>query len=73
MTIHEVKKSLHEAGHPALRSHDVCHSSATIPISMGVSSKVVQERLGLSTINIALGVYGHVILIEASRCHAEMR
>jgi integrase len=27
---------------------------------MGVNSKVVQERLGHSTISITLGVYGHV-------------
>jgi site-specific recombinase XerD len=27
---------------------------------MGVNSKVVQERLGQSTISITLGVYGHV-------------
>jgi integrase len=27
---------------------------------MGVNSKVVQERLGHSTIGITLGVYGHV-------------
>ena len=51
---------LHEAGLRALRFHDLRHGSATIPISMGVNSKVVQERLGHSTISITLGVYGHV-------------
>jgi integrase len=43
-----------------LRFHDVRHSAATILTSMGVNSKVVQERLGHSTISITLGVYGHV-------------
>ena len=56
----EVKQLLHEAGLPALRFHDLRHSAATILISMGVNSKVVQERLGHSTISITLGVYGHV-------------
>ncbi len=57
---HEVKQLLHEAGLPALRFHDLRHSAATILISLGVNSKVVQERLGHSTISITLGVYGHV-------------
>jgi integrase len=56
----QVKQLLYEAGLPALRFHDLRHSAATILISMGVNSKVVQERLGHSTISITLGVYGHV-------------
>jgi integrase len=50
----------HEAMLPALRLHDLRHSAATILISKGVNSKVVQERLEHSTISITLGVYGHV-------------
>lgn len=57
---HQVKQLLHEAGLPALRFHDLRHSAATILISLGVNSKVVQERLGHSNISITLGVYGHV-------------
>lgn len=57
---HEVKQLLHEAELPALRFHDLRHSAATILISMGVNSRVVQERLGHSTISITLRVYGHV-------------
>ena len=49
------------------------HSAATFLISMGVNSKVVQERLGHSTISITLGVCGYVTLIDAARCHAEMK
>ena len=56
----EVKELLCEAGLPALGFHDLRHSAATILISTGVNSKVVQERLGHSTISITLGVYGHV-------------
>ena len=73
MAIHEVKQVLHAAGLCALRFYDLGHSAATILIPMGVNSKVVQERLGHSTISITLGVYGHVTLIDATRCHAEMR
>src|SRR5215472_2054731 len=69
----EVKQLLHEAGLPAFHCHNLSHSAATILISMGVNSRVVQERLGHSTISITLGVYGHVTLIDATRCHAEMR
>ena len=51
---------LHEVNLRVLRFHDLRHSAATILISMGVNSKVVQERLGHSTISITLGVYGYV-------------
>jgi integrase len=60
VAIHEVKQVLHAAGLRALRFNDVCHSAATILISMGINSKVMQERLGYSTISITLGFYGHV-------------
>jgi integrase len=56
----EAKQLLQEAGLPTLRFHDLRHSAATILISMGVNSRVVQERLGHSTISITLGVYAHV-------------
>ena len=45
---------------------------SSLPLQ-ALNSKVVQERLGHSTISITLGVYGHVTLIDATRCHAEMR
>jgi integrase len=64
----EAKQLLHEAELPALRFHDLRHNAAIILISMGVNSKVVQERLGHSTIGITLGVYGHVT--ESMQCEA---
>ena len=39
---------------------DLRHSAATILISMGVHSKVIQELLGHSDISITLGIYGHL-------------
>ena len=57
---HEVKQLLHGADLPAIRLHDLCRSAATIAISLGVNSKVVQEHQGHCTISLTLGVYGHV-------------
>ena len=70
---HEVKQLLQGLGSLHSASMMCARSAAAILISMGVNSKVVQERLGHSTISITLGVYGHVSLIDATRCHAEMR
>lgn len=56
----ELKKLLHEAGLPSLRFHDLRHSAATILLAMGISPKLIQERLGHSDITITLGLYGHV-------------
>ena len=56
----QLRKLLSEAELPALRFHDLRHSAATILLAMGVNAKVIQERLGHSSISITLGVYGHV-------------
>lgn len=44
-----------------IRFHDLRHTSATILINKGVHSKVIQERLGHSTIGTTMNVYGHVL------------
>lgn len=56
----QFRKLLEEAGLPRIRFHDLRHSAATILLAMGVSPKVIQERLGHSNISTTLGVYGHV-------------
>ena len=54
-------KVLREAGLPHMRFHDLRHSAATILLMSGVHPKVVQERLGHSTIAMTLDVYSHVL------------
>jgi integrase len=46
---------------PRLRFHDLRHSHATQLLIEGIHPKIVQERLGHSTIAITLDLYSHVI------------
>lgn len=45
---------------PRIRLHDLRHGWATMALSAGVHPKVVQERLGHSSITVTLDVYSHV-------------
>lgn len=47
-------------GLPAIRFHDARHSHATLLLKQGVHPKIVQERLGHSSIAITLDTYSHV-------------
>jgi len=49
------------AGLPLIRLHDLRHTAATLALAAGVHPKVVQERLGLSSIGITLDTYSHVV------------
>lgn len=53
---HAVKR----AGLPLIRLHDLRHTHATLLLADGVAAKVVQERLGHSSISVTLDLYGHV-------------
>jgi len=44
-----------------MRFHDLRHSAATILMAAGVHPKVVQERLGHSTIAMTMDIYSHVL------------
>ncbi|QNV37557.1 tyrosine-type recombinase/integrase [Rothia terrae] len=46
---------------PVIKLHDLRHTHATLLLQAGVHPKVVQERLGHSTITITLNTYSHVI------------
>jgi integrase len=45
---------------PLISVHELRHSWATLAMQQGVHVKVVQERLGHSTVAITLGTYSHV-------------
>jgi integrase len=49
-----------KAGVPRVRFHDLRHSHATQLLSSGVHPKIVQERLGHSSITMTLDLYSHV-------------
>jgi integrase len=45
---------------PALRTHDLRHTCASLLIELGAHPKAIQERLGHSDIGVTLNVYGHL-------------
>jgi integrase len=47
-------------GLPRLSLHGLRHTWATLALERGIHPRVVQERLGHSTIAITLGIYSHV-------------
>jgi integrase len=55
------KKLLQKAGLPDVRFHDLRHTAATLLLRLGEHPKVVQERLGHSTISVTMDVYSHVL------------
>ena len=52
---------LADAGLPDMRFYDLRHSMATILLVAGIHPKVVQERLGHSSIAMTMDVYSHVL------------
>ena len=46
---------------PDVRFHDLRHTSASLQLQAGTNPKIVQERLGHSSISITLDTYSHVI------------
>jgi integrase len=46
---------------PLPRVHDLRHTAAALAISTGVSAKVIQERLGHSSIVVTMDRYGHLL------------
>ena len=47
-------------GLPTISIHGLRHTWATLALAAGIHPKVVQERLGHSSIAITLGIYSHV-------------
>jgi integrase len=50
-----------KAGVKPIRLHDARHTHASIMLKQGVHPKIVQERLGHSSIEITLDIYSHVM------------
>jgi integrase len=57
---HEFTYLIGRAGVPRVRFHDLRHSHATQLLARGVHPKIVQERLGHSTITVTMDLYSHV-------------
>ena len=55
------KATLVKANLLDIRLHDLRHTSATLMLQQGVHPKIVQERLGHSTISMTLDTYSHVL------------
>ncbi len=49
-----------QCGLPVIRLHDARHTHASIMLKQGIHPKIVQERLGHSSIEITLDTYSHV-------------
>jgi integrase len=49
-----------QAGVRVIRLHDLRHTWATLALEAGIPAKVVQDRLGHSTVAITLNIYSHV-------------
>lgn len=57
---HQFSRIAALAGVPGLRFHDLRHTHATMLLSLGAHPKVIQERLGHSTIAVTMDIYSHV-------------
>ena len=57
---HNWIKLVRRAGLSGIRLHDARHTHATIMLKQGIHPKIVQERLGHSSIQITLDTYSHV-------------
>ena len=54
-------KAVRRAGLKAIRLHDARHSHASLMLKQGIHPKIVQERLGHSSIQVTLDTYSHVV------------
>ena len=55
------QRHLEAAGLPRVRLHDLRHTHASLLLARGVHPKIVQERLGHSSITMTLDLYSHLV------------
>jgi integrase len=58
---HQFVRHVRSVGLPRIRFHDLRHTHASIALHASVHPKVVQERLGHSSVKLTLDTYAHVI------------
>ena len=58
---HTFNKVIRRAGLPHIRLHDLRHTHASLLLQAGTHPKIVQERLGHSSIRVTLDTYSHVM------------
>ena len=58
---HIFNKVIRRAGLPHIRLHDLRHTHASLLLQAGTHPKVVQKRLGHSSIRVTLDTYSHVM------------
>lgn len=56
----QLKSLLRKADLPNIRFHDLRYTHATLLLQAGVHPKIVQERLGHSSISMTMDIYSHV-------------
>lgn len=59
--IRHFKSVIGELDLPDIRFHDLRHTHASLLLAAGVNPKVVQERLGHSSVTLTLNTYSHVM------------
>lgn len=57
---HAWEKAVKRTGLKRIRLHDARHSHASLMLKQGIHPKIVQERLGHSSIQVTLDTYSHV-------------
>lgn len=55
------RRGKREAGLDGVRCHDLRHTAVALAIERGAHAKVIQERMGHSTVKVTLDRYGHVL------------
>lgn len=74
------RRAVIAAGLDPLRFHDLRHTSVGLAVAAGMHPRVIQARLGHASIEVTLGIYGHVMpgldteaAVELDRLRADGR